>query len=211
LSIPGIAYRKTGMNHESNYTLAAWSQKAKLEARKIDVKPINIDKLIKYIDTFRSFTLASPDEFCSKLQTLLASCGIALIFLPHIEGSYLSGASFLDGKKIILGLTVRGKDADKFWFRFFHELYHIIDGHINSVAITTDEEEIAADEFAKYTLINPKAFQEFVQNSNFSKTEILEFAKDNNISPGIVLGRLQKENLVRYDQYHDLKIKYVIA
>ena len=61
----------------------------------------------------------------------------------------MHGASFVDNKHIVLGLTVRGKDADKFWFSLFHEVYHIIEGHINTQGRTSVEEEKAADIFAK--------------------------------------------------------------
>ena len=70
-------------------------------------------------------TTMNPSDFCPKLIELLSNCGIALVFLPHIGGSFLHGATFYDGNKIVVGLTVRGKDADKFWFSLFHELGHI--------------------------------------------------------------------------------------
>ena len=57
----------------------------------------------------------NPADFCPRLIEMLASCGIALVFLPHIGGSFLHGATFYDGDKIVVGLTVRVKDADKFW------------------------------------------------------------------------------------------------
>ena len=53
----------------------------------------------------------------------------------------------------MLGLTVRGRYADIFWFSLFHELYHILEGHIYNIDPTTDVEEAAADIFARNTLI----------------------------------------------------------
>ncbi|GAB2024959.1 ImmA/IrrE family metallo-endopeptidase [Lactovum odontotermitis] len=208
LYIPGIAYRKGGTNRESDYNLAAWAQKAKVEARKIATGPINIGKLMGCIARFRECTREKPDVFGPEIQRILSDCGVALVFLPHIEGSYLNGASFLDGKKIILGLTVRGKDADRFWFSFFHELFHIIDGHINSFAGTSQAEEKAADEFSRDTLIPPKAYKEFVDASDFTKVRIVEFAENLKISPCIVLGRLQYDGKVSYNQFRDLKTQY---
>ncbi len=34
------------------------------------------------------------------------------MLLPHIGGSFLHGASFYDRDHLVMGLTVRGKDAD---------------------------------------------------------------------------------------------------
>lgn len=64
---------------------------------------------------------------------MLAENGVALVFLPHLKGSFLQGATFIDGNKIVVGLTARGKDADKFWFSLFHELGHIILGHVGKM------------------------------------------------------------------------------
>ena len=59
------------------------------------------------------------------------------MFLPHLKGSFLQGASFMDGNKIVVGLTARDKDADKFWFSLFHELAHIALGHVGQPNGTT--------------------------------------------------------------------------
>jgi HTH-type transcriptional regulator/antitoxin HigA len=211
LRIPGIAYRINGTNSKSNYSLAAWAQKARIEMRNEILSDINIEKLKISIPEIRNLTTFKPDDFCKKLKDILSTCGVAIIFLPHIDGSFLHGASFIDGKHIVLGLTVRGKDSDRFWFSLFHELYHIIEGHINRLEPTTIEQEHSADLFAKDTLILPSDYELFIKNSNYSKRDIVEFANMINIDPGIVLGRLQKENLVPYNRFHDLKTQYKIT
>ena len=156
-------------------------------------------------------TTEDPSVFCSKLVDLLAGCGIAIIFLPHIGGSFLHGATFYDKNKIVIGLTVRGKDADKFWFSLFHEVGHILLGHLNQDDGTTDEDEAAADEFAKETLIPTVEFNRFASRGQFSENEILSFAKAVGIDPGIVVGRLQKEGYLDFGWHNDLKTKYVLT
>ena len=58
-----IAYRKLGNSEKSDIALLAWAQKAKLEARKADVKPINIAKLNKIIPEIKSLTLRKTLDF----------------------------------------------------------------------------------------------------------------------------------------------------
>ena len=106
-------------------------------------------------------TTIDPVDFCPKLIDMLANCGIALVFLPHIGCSFLHGATFCDKNKIVVDLTVRGKDADKFWFSLFHEL-----GHINQPNGTTEEDEVA-DNFAKEVLIPTAEFNAFMVLSSF--------------------------------------------
>ena len=187
-----IAYRKLGNSEKSDTALLAWAQKAKLEARKENVKQINIAKLKKIIPEIKSLTLRKTFDFEEILKNKLSECGIAIIFLPHIGGSFLHGATFYDKTKIVIGMTVRGKDADRFWFSLFHEFGHIILGHINNPDGLSNEDEIEADNFARENLISTNDFEEFVKSYSFTKKSIIDFSKKIGIAPGIVVGRLQK-------------------
>ena len=209
--IPNIAYRCVGNKSSKDYTLLAWAQKARLEARNISTSPINLQRLKKYIPDIRPMTIQSPEVFCPTLCDMLSVCGVALVFLPHIKGSFIHGATFYDGNKIVLGITVRGKDADKFWFSFFHEIAHMLYGHINQPHIINDEDEVAANIFARNSLIPDEEFYKFVNKVHFDKESILAFSKKINIDPGIVVGRLQKEQYIPYNRFVELKTKYEIA
>lgn len=210
-TIPGVVYRCLSENKKSDYVLLAWAQKAKLEARNIETKPINIEKLIKLLPEIRKMTIEDPSVFCPKLITSLSDCGIALVFLPHIGGSFLHGATFFDNNKIVMGLTVRGKDADRFWFSLFHEIGHVKYGHINQSNETNGENEKSADEFAQEILIPSIDYNEFISKTDFSQQSIIAFSSKINIDPGIVVGRLQKENYIKYSWHNNLKTKYTIS
>lgn len=205
----GIACRRLSETEKSYYALVAWAQKAKLQSREIETQPINIKALKAAVPRIRQMTGMLPEEFCGILTDLLAECGIAIVFLPHIGGSFLHGAAFYDGDKIVLGMTVRGKDADKFWFSLFHEIGHIILGHIGNVNGTTDDDERAADQYAENTLIPEEDFQRFVTCNQANNEEaIIQFAKEEDIDAGIVLGRLQRYGYVPYGWYKNLKRQY---
>lgn len=208
--ITRIACRKLSESEKSYYALITWAQKAKLNARNINTSTIDINRLHSVLPQIRNMTTIPPAEFCPKLVELLASCGVALVFLPHIGGSFLHGATFYDGNKIVVGLTVRGRDADKFWFSLFHEMAHIIYNHIGQTNGTSDSDELEADSFAKNTLIPQNEFNHFVTVRNFSKESILLFSRKVGIDPGIVVGRLQKEKYIDYTWHNDLKTKYAI-
>lgn len=211
MKLSKIACRRLAETEKGNLALLAWAQKAKLEARAIETSLIDLKTLKKKLPEIRSMTVMNPVDFCPKLIEMLSGCGIALVFLPHIGGSFLHGATFCDGNKIVVGLTVRGKDADKFWFSLFHELGHILLGHINQSDGTTDEDEEAADNFAKEILIPTVAFNAFTLLNDFSKASICSFAQEQNILCGIVVGRLQKEGFINYNRCNDLKTKYALS
>lgn len=211
LIIPGIAYRRTDVKAASDYALAAWAQRARIEALNAQVSGINIAGLAEIIPQIRSMNVEQPEAFCPKLIALLAECGIALVFLPHMKGSFLHGASFYDGRKIVMGLTVRGRDADKFWFSLFHELAHILYGHIGKVNEPSEEYERAANEYSANTLVPPEALAAFLEKDRISEASIAEFAESINIAPGVVVGRLQNDGVIAFNQYNGLKSKYALA
>lgn len=210
-SVNQIACRRLGESEKADYALIAWAQKAKLVARKTPTKLINLKKLEMLIPDIRCMTTMNPMDFCPMLKKMLAECGIAIVFLPHIGGSFLHGATFPDGKKIVVGLTIRGKDADRFWFSLFHELGHVLLGHTLQPDGINETDERAADKFAKDILIDQKSFDEFVEKKDFRTASIVEFSKKIGIDSGIVVGRLQKENFIKYNWHNDLKIKYEFA
>ena len=161
--ITRIACRRLAVTEKGDFALLAWAQEAKLIARDIQTEAIDIKSMIKVIPQIRKMTLLKPEEFAVQLKSLLAKCGVALVFLPHLKGTFLQGASFIDGSKIVVGLTVRGKDADKFWFSLFHELAHIVLGHIGKPNGTSEEDEKDADIWARDILISKEEFEKFKQ------------------------------------------------
>lgn len=211
--LPKIACRRLSITEKSDFALIAWAQQAKIVAREISVGPIDLKELGKQLPAIRAMTGKDPSIFCPELIRLLSDCGIALVFLPHIPGSFLHGATFYDKNKIVVGLTVRGKDADKFWFSLFHEIGHILLGHLNQEAEIDHDAECASDQFARDTLIDPKAFYAFANGNRgkFTEGTIRTFSEAVHIDPGIVVGRLQKEGYLKFDRFNSLKTKYQLA
>lgn len=209
--ITRIACRRLAITEKSDLALMAWAQEVKIKARDIKTSPINIKSLISTMPEIRKMTVLKPKEFCPQIKKRLAKCGIALVFLPHLKGSFLQGASFMDGSKIVVGLTARGRDADKFWFSLFHELAHIVLGHVGQPNGTSVDDEKEADKWSGDTLIDSEGFEAFRRNGNYSEKSVLQFAKAQGIAPGIVVGRMQLEGMIKYSMLNDLKEKYEIA
>ncbi|MCM1122118.1 MAG: HigA family addiction module antitoxin [Eubacterium sp.] len=206
-----IACRRLAITEKSDLALMAWAQEAKLKARDIQTSQVNLKGLNAAIPMLRKMTVLNPEEFCPQIKKCLADCGIALVFLPHLQGSFLQGASFLDGKKIVVGLTARGKDADRFWFSLFHELAHIVLGHVGQTNGTTEEDEKAADVWSGETLIAADDFESFRRKRDYSERGVICFAREQGIAPGIVVGRMQAEGLIEYNMLNNLKEKYEIV
>ncbi len=208
--ITRIACRRLAVTEKSDLALIAWAQQIKIKARQVATAPINIKALMALMPKLRNMTMLRPKEFCPQLKQLLAECGAALVFLPHLQGSFLQGASFMDGSKIVVGLTVRGRDADKFWFSFFHEMAHVCLGHVGKAEVTKEDED-AADMWADNLLIPTEEFDAFMKQGDFSRQTVLRFANRHNVAPGIVVGRMQKKGMIKYNMLNDLKEQYKIG
>lgn len=151
--ITRIACHRLAVTEKSDLALMAWAQRAKVIAHEIETGQINVRKLISKLDEIRDMTVMSHDEFISGLHSLLSECGIALVFLPHLKGSFLHGATFIDGNRIVLALTEPEDDSDQFRFSLFHELGHIVLGHIENTNGTTEQDEADANSWAREQLL----------------------------------------------------------
>lgn len=209
--ITRIACRRLAITEKSDFALLAWAQEARIKARNVQTAPINIKGLIEIVPEIRKMTVQKPREFCPRIKKMLSDCGIALVFLPHLKGSFLQGASFMDGNKIVVGLTARGKDADKFWFSLFHELGHVVLGHIGQIGGTTEQDEKNADIWSRDNLIPLEKFEQFKERRMFNSLNVVAFANSMGIAPGIVVGRLQNEGCIQHNMLNDLKEQYVIT
>ena len=78
--------------------------------------------------------------------------------------------------------------SDTFWFTLFHEIGHIINGDYG----------ITFDKYAEDKLIPPGEYEAFVKMNEFSENAIRRFAERIDRDPGIVLGRLQNDQIVPF-------------
>lgn len=153
------------------------------------------------------------------MERLCADAGVAVVFVPEIEGTVTSGATmWLSPDKAMIVLSLRHKKNDYFWFTFFHEAAHVLKHGRKEVFIegeragaSGDEQEQEADRFAQDILIPPGAYRSFAASRPRSKGEVRRFAQRMAIAPGIVVGRLQHEGVLPRSHMNDLKIAFTWA
>lgn len=210
-----VAFRKSSIKDASALSLATWLRRGEILSQKIETRPFNKDLLKNRIDDLRRLTLKAPEDFCSKLESICALCGVAVVFVPHIKGTYAHGATkWLSPQKAMIQLSIRGSYSDIFWFSFFHELGHVL-LHSKKQTFIADKStmheaiEQEADEFASNTLIPPKEYSKFLSKKDFTEASIHAFAKGLNIHSGVVIGRLQHDEVLSFNQYSYLRTRYV--
>ena len=212
-----IAYRKSPTLKASAYALATWLRLAEKIAATREVQPYKQDLLKNAIDRMRALTRETPEKFEPKLRTECSDAGIALVFVPELQRTRISGATeWLAPDKAMIAMSLRHKTNDHFWFTFFHEIAHIYLHGKKIVFIDADshdetERESEANEFARRTLIPTKDYQRFVTAAKFYADDIRQFSLDIGIAPGIVVGMLQHDRFIQYSWHNQLKEKFELV
>lgn len=153
-------------------------------------------------------------EFYPLVREAFMDAGVIPIVLPNISGSKINGATKKLDKNVLLMVNDRRLYSDTFWFTLFHEVGHIVNGDYGiSFEKERGDKEDVADRYAADKLIPADKYKEFLSDKVFSEDSIRDFADSIDRDPGIVLGRLQKDGLVRYDdgELTGLRHKYKVT
>lgn len=177
-------------------------------SREVEAGALNLELLKESIPELRKMTTEKPDIFYPKLEKKLLECGIILVRLPFLANSNLNGAcKKFKNQSVLLLITDKSKTTDIFWFTLFHELAHILKQDF-ATDLERDEylqKEKEADDLAVELLIENSVFAKFIEEENFSKDNIVRFAEKIGVGPEIVVGRLQHNRLIGYNQFNFLK------
>ncbi len=230
---PDIELMKSGMDNDNllagafristksgeidKFALKAWIQQGDIEAEQIKTAKFSQKLALESVQELRELIIETdPDVFIPQLQNKASKFGVAVIFVPEVKGSRVSGLTrwLTPYPKAIIQLSLRYKTNDILWFTFFHELAHII-LHNRQPYFTlvsnyeTSKEEKVADKWAANVLIPEVKWQGFISYGDFSESGIKTFSKNIKTHPGIVVGRLQKEGRIPYtSRLGKLKIHY---
>ena len=215
-----LQFRRARPNRQTDVAaITAWLRMGELQAARLQLADYNAARLQAAIPEMRSLSLQAAEQIGPALLRLCAGAGLALVFVPALPGTHVSGvARFLNGRPLIQ-LSLLGKWNDGFWFSFFHELGHVLKhptrsiflddaaagGSINSI------EEQEADRFATDTLV-PRAQQARLASLPLEAAAIEAFATKIGVHPGIVVGQLQHRGRLSWgDGLTRLKARYQIS
>lgn len=218
-----VAYRQTRAFKTREESIAAWVRETELVARGLEVADFSEERLLSSLEELRQLTRTSADEIMDPVQKICADAGVAVVLVPELRNTGISGcARWLTGKRALIGLTLRYKTDDQFWFTFFHELGHIL-LHRNRRSFVVDnaaedlsdhivdpemqQYEAEASRFSADTLIPPRALTDFIRKGVLTNESIHDFSELIRVGPGIVVGRLQHEGVLERHQGNALKQK----
>lgn len=199
-------FRKSSKSDEINGKI--WASMVQERANSLDLSQdlpnFSVDSLdSKFFDTLKALS-CEPEELL-KIVSLLNEKGIILIFEPTIKSSLVDG---MVGKTItgrpFLGLSLRFKRLDNFWFTLFHELGHVclhLSGLKEPILDSDDYDndsdiEIEANLFAKNSLIPRALWNRSPLKFGRSRDPavIYQVAKAAGVHPSIVAGRVRRDS-----------------
>lgn len=197
--------------------LAAWLRAAERQAARIECQQFRQGEFKQTLVEARKLTSEThPQVFIPAVQRLMAGVGVAVVFVQAPDGCPVSGAAqWLTPDRALIVLSLRHKTNDHLWFTFFHEAGHILlhgkkmlfidlDGEL------TDRAEEEANEFSRDFLI-PAEDAKKLPELGRSASAVIAFAQRIGIAPGIVVGRLQRQGQVPWNQLNKLKVRYAWA
>lgn len=193
------AHLRSNEKETDSYAIWAWQVRI-LQKAQLEPLPVKYEKNTVNLTWMKKLVQLSWSEKGPLLaKEYLNRSGIHLVFEEHLPKTYLDGAVCLtsDGNPVI-ALTLRHDKLDNFWFTLMHELAHIalhVDGtnawFIDDLDSDSSEKiEQEADALAQQALLSDKNFNSLKSKDH---TEIIALAKQLNISPCIVAGRVRFE------------------
>ncbi len=212
-----VACRKSPAFTSSRESVASWLRIGEIEAADINTNPFDKAKFLQALDEIRHLTKLEPAEFEPRMKQLCCEAGVALVFVPELPKTRLSGTTrWVSSEKALIIQSLRHRKDDHFWFTFFHEAAHVLlhgkrAVFIDEISMDQSEDEQQADAFAANHLIPQMRYASLVSSGQPSKAEVLAFAKELGITPGIVVGRLQHDGVIPFSWFHDLKRTFVFA
>lgn len=198
---PQAAFRRSPAFQSDPYAVAAWLRLGELAAASIGCAPFDRQRFKALLADLRSLTRAEPARIPSEITSACAGVGVAVVYVTEVKGARVSGAArWLAPDKAMIQLSNRYGREDHFWFSFYHEAGHLLEHGKRRAFVDDGEdqgpEELEADRFAAEMLIPRDAASRLPSSRKLA--DAVEFAENVGLSPGIVIGRLQREGSLSY-------------
>ncbi|MEN2436230.1 HigA family addiction module antitoxin [Weeksellaceae bacterium A-14] len=200
-----VAFRISLHNTKSPHALSAWIRQGEIQATQIEAPSYNPSRFQKTLVHIKSLMAEHPAGFFEKLQALCLDCGVKVIYTPCIQKAPISGATRWINDHPVIQLTGRYNQNDRFWFTFFHEVGHILLHGKKDIFLEDIEysdldkaKEKEADDFAIKWTFSEEEEAEVLAHDEITEEAIKAFAKRFVTHPGIIIGRLQKKEIIPY-------------
>jgi HTH-type transcriptional regulator/antitoxin HigA len=209
-----VSFRRSRVEQSDIGAISAWLRMGERIAEKLDGPHYDESRFKAALQEIRTLTTLSLQEFQPRLTDLLHQAGVALVLVPALPRTGVSGvARWLNAHRPLIQLSLYGKSNDRFWFTLFHEAAHILLHSKEKKAVFLDDPgngepdsplEKEANAWARDFLI-PRDRASVLAEMPKTKVAVKALAAELGVHPGIVVGRLQYERVIPMTWMNDLK------
>lgn len=204
-ALPILARKSEMLNqYKAAYTYT-WYHKALQTANQYRVGKYNNVLLAELYNQLHQYTIQENgyNLFLKKLN----DTGVIFFILPHLQKTYLDGASFYSNENPVIVYTARYKRIDNFWFTIAHEIAHILN-HLNTPEtffidnfkddeINELEEEANNQASLQLKYAEIQAFLKPKLNY-LTQQSILDCSAKLEVHPSIIIGKLAHDKTISY-------------
>jgi HTH-type transcriptional regulator/antitoxin HigA len=202
---PVASFRRSQAYASDPGAVVSWLRIGQIEAQETKVEAYSANLFRKVLHDIRALTAGGD---ANRIVEMCAAAGVVVVFVPEVKGCRISGAAWwATPTRAVIALSDRYKKDDRFWFSFFHEAAHVL-LHSKKETFVDDgsDDDLIEDEanrFAADLLIRPDHAARL--RSLSTDEEVANFARKIGVAPGIVVGRLQHDELWGWNRGNGLK------
>lgn len=212
-----VAFRTSFAFEADEMATLAWLRVGEMQCENLNLARFSARNFKRRLPELKKLcAFKHPKVFFPKLQRACAENGVALVSSKAPKGCRASGATWTsaNGNPVIF-LSFRYLSEDHFWFTFFHEAAHVILHGTDHISVNGGDPsplgasiyENEADTFAQDALI-PAEIRNEMLDALPTRPHARQIARKAGITPGIIVGQLQKAGVLQPHQFNDLKRRY---
>ena len=211
--LPNVAFRHSPRFESDKKALTTWLRLGEFEADRQQLADYDRARFIRSLREIRALTASPTGKGLKRAAELCNHAGVAVALVEPFPKTALSGAAWwLSPSAAIIELSARHKSDDHLWFSLFHEAAHLVLHSKKAVFVDgPDGEEpdleVEANEWAADVLCGSEAWSRFVEAACFSEASVQEFAAQQGIAPGIVVGRLHQQRRIPWNRLNGLMVR----
>ncbi|WP_054160121.1 ImmA/IrrE family metallo-endopeptidase [Rhizobium sp. AAP43] len=214
--IGAVAFRRSFAFEADEMATLVWLRAGERQAATTDLPSFNPEGFVNILPRLRKLSVfKKPSIFLPRLTEACRSVGVAVTTARAPDGCRASGATWkLASGNPIIHLSFRHRAEDHFWFTFFHEAGHVVmhgDSHLDLDGSDpslhgSSKEEMEANLFAQDYLLPREVRNALIGKPN--PRAILRAAKMVGVSPGIIVGQLEKAKALEPGKLSRMKHRY---
>jgi len=194
-------------NIVENY-LRTWVFLGKNKSTDLTVMPYNAEGLKVFARDIKSYSLLPVSDGIKKVVEKLNDLGVRIVFLPHFSRTRVDGAAtWLSPGKPVIIMSLRFNRIDNFYFTLLHEIGHILlhqDSNKSFVDDMNNTNDNKLEKDADMFVMKMLGIENLLRQLRCRRIDLNTIKRKSDelgMHPGLLIGILQHERILNYNQY----------